>query len=281
MKKKPKIPGYVLGPIIGVGAFAEVWRALNTNTGEILACKRLLKSKVFKNGDYSIFKREIYSLKSLNHENIIKYHSVYENELDICILIEFCQEGSLENYILNHGKLQEDVAKIIFKQIIEALNYIHISGFCHRDLKPSNILISKFPTIKLSDFGLTEKFNDLNIQNNLVGTINYLPPESFYNNFNYIYADIWSTGLILYFILMGEIPWISKKIEEIQKEKEKPLKKFNGISLLCKDLLVQLLNPNYLKRPSTLRILEHEWFKLEKIKQKNILNSRSEPVFFF
>lgn len=73
----------------------------------------------------------------------------------IFIVIEYVPNGELFDYILKHGRLQEDEARKFFRQLIEGISYIHSHNICHRDIKPENLLLDKDNNIKISDFGLS------------------------------------------------------------------------------------------------------------------------------
>ena len=150
---------------------------------------------------------------------------------------------------------ERDAAKI-FKQILEAVNYLHAHGVCHRDLKPENILFSTIEEdspLKLIDFGLSKVFNgDDNTMKGAVGTTFYMAPEVILRK-NYSFAvDFWSIGVILFEVFYGKLPFgceakdpqmIYHAIQEDQLVLASDIK-YEGVNGLIRGLL----NKNPMKR---------------------------------
>lgn len=117
---------------------------------------------------------EVENLVLLDHPNILRIHEYFESENNYYIITEICSGKSLNKLILEHGRLSERDAIMIFRQIIVSLNYIHSKGVSHRDIKPDNIMITKDLKVKLIDFGLSS--ND-DIMRQKVGSPMYIAPE--------------------------------------------------------------------------------------------------------
>jgi serine/threonine protein kinase len=124
--------------------------------------------------------------------------------------MELIEGESLLNYVRSfpERKLEEKNCKFIFKQIIEALFYLHENNIIHRDIKLENIIIKNKTEIKIIDFGFSicaprDKFLDF-----FCGTPNYMPPEIILKK-DYLgeFSDIWSIGILLYTILCGSFPF--------------------------------------------------------------------------
>ena len=131
--------------------------------------------------------------------------------------MEECTGGELFDRLAKRAKenkmyTEKDAAKIL-KQILQAVNYLHVHGVCHRDLKPENILFSTIEEnspIKLIDFGLSKIFNGEDDEmKGAVGTTFYMAPEVINDKYNEK-CDIWSCGIILYIMLCGKPPFYSK-----------------------------------------------------------------------
>lgn len=114
----------------------------------------------------SDLRREIEILHNLNHENIIFLMDNYETEEAICVVTEYAH-GDLYQIINEDGKLPEETLRVLAKQLVEALCYLHTNRIIHRDMKPQNILITGNEIIKLCDFGfarhLSAKVSKINI----------------------------------------------------------------------------------------------------------------------
>jgi len=143
---------YIVGKTIGSGGFAKVKTATHVATGEKVAIK-IMNKKLLKD-DLNRVYEEIEALKNLFHPNICKLYEVIESETHVFLVMEYCAGGELFDHIVLKEKLEEDEAKIFFRQIVAAVAYCHGLGFAHRDLKPENILLASEKTLKMVDFGL-------------------------------------------------------------------------------------------------------------------------------
>ena len=140
------------------------------------------------------------------------------------MIMEYAEGGELFNYIISKGNLSEDESRNIFQQIIDAVYYLHQIGICHRDLKPENILFDSKDKkrIKIIDFGLSNLYmaGSLSNNNNIsfsdrkdlletpCGSPGYAPPEMILGcKYDGIMTDIWSSGVILYAMLCGCLPF--------------------------------------------------------------------------
>ena len=174
--------------------------------------------------DKQRLEREINILKNTFHYNIIKIYQVKETNNTICMIMEYAEGGELFNYIIDQWCLSEDESRYIFQQIIDAINYLHQIGICHRDLKPENILFDskEKKKIKIIDFGLSNLYMTGSISNNNnisfssrkdlletpCGSPGYAPPEMILGcKYDGIMTDIWSSGIILYAMLCGCLPF--------------------------------------------------------------------------
>ena len=93
-------------------------------------------------------------LKRTKHKNIVRLYEYFETEKHILFVIELCAGGDLLNYVRRRRRLKEDVAKCLFKQIIESLAYCHRKNIVHRDIKLDNILLDSAGQVKICDFGV-------------------------------------------------------------------------------------------------------------------------------
>lgn len=270
MSHRPHIPGYTTGKLLGRGAFANVYMVVSQSNGARFACKSFNRSTITDPlKETKMLKQEINALKTLSHPNIIKLNSIVETESYFCVLMELCEGGSLDTEIAKRQKFDESTAKIVFKQILEALQLCHSRDIAHRDLKPSNILITRFPTIKLSDFGLSGIMGSSNLMSTQCGTIVFSAPECFTgHNYNGVAADIWSSGVLLYTMLTGKIPWRSTSQIQLLTDMKNGPPPIADVSNECNQMIKLILNEIALNRPSASQLLTHPW-----ITGKSIPNS--------
>ena len=130
---------YKIIEYLGEGSFGKVFKAREISTGRILAVKRMSINHSEKK--YSNIIKEINLLKHLSHQNIVKYYDYFEEEDFIYLMMEYLEGGTLKDYINNKKEITEDEARIIIKQLLVALSYLHYTcDICHRDVKPENIM---------------------------------------------------------------------------------------------------------------------------------------------
>ena len=179
---------------------------------------------------------------------------------------EYCSGGDLFDYIQKEKHFTERKAGTIFNQLLSAVNHLHKKRIVHRDLKPENIVLieskNKDVYIKLIDFGTSITIKGKNLTQEL-GTIYYIAPEVFMNNYNEK-ADIWSCGIILYTMLCGHPPFCGNK-ENVIKSKILhsklvfPTKEFKSVSQQAIEYIKHLLSYDPEDRPSAEEALNNEW----------------------
>ncbi|KAN0138154.1 hypothetical protein V8E53_004043 [Lactarius tabidus] len=177
-KGKGKAPTHFqLGNSIGRGQFGAVYRALNLNTGQMVAVKRI-GLEGLKEEEISQLMREVDLVKRLSHPSIVKYEGMARDENTLSIVLEYAENGSLGQILKVFGKLNEKlVASYVFK-ILEGLDYLHRSDVVHCDLKAANILTTKTGNVKLSDFGVSLNLRAMECEiKDVAGTPNWMAPE--------------------------------------------------------------------------------------------------------
>ena len=205
---KGKNKTYVISKTLGKGTFGKVKLAYNQeNKNEKYACKILLKSNIKDEDDNLRCKREMDILKKMHHVNVVRTYEIISTDTTFYIFMDFCSKGELFNYIVVKQRLSEKKSAFFYYQLINGIEYIHKKGVCHRDLKPENLLLTEKNKLKIIDFGLSNYFNG-NLLETPCGSPCYASPEMVrghkYNGFK---IDIWSSGIILYAMLCGYLPF--------------------------------------------------------------------------
>lgn len=135
---------------------------------------------------------------------------IVDTEKDVFIVLEYMEGGELTSRILSINSMTESNIKHIFYQIVLAVKHLHQNGVAHRDLKPENVLLLNHETdtlVKLSDFGLSKIMNN-DFMTTLCGTLNYIAPEILNGAVRYNeQVDVWSLGVILYYMISTEFPF--------------------------------------------------------------------------
>ena len=258
---------FIIKEKIGEGTFSTVKLAINRQTHEKVAIKIMQKNKIILDEDKKRLEREIQVLKILRHPNLVQLYSVVETDEKIYLIMEYIKGIELFDYIVNKKKLSEKEAFIFFQQIISGIEYLHKVKYIHRDIKPENILI-KPNTKKLTivDFGLSNKFNNYkkDLFQSACGSPSYAAPEMLHEEkYSGPPVDIWSSGVVLYAMLCGYLPFEDDNNDELYNKIIKG--KFdipNHVSDKAKDLLNKILVTNPKKRLNISQIKNHPWFQL-------------------
>ena len=259
MTSQDSLENYTFIKTIGEGTFGKVKLAIHKLTQEKVAIKILEKKKINNEKDLERIKKEIKYLKMLNHPNIIKIYEIIESEDNFYISMEYVSGGELFNYIVKNKRLNEDETSFFYSQIIHIIKEIHKHKICHRDLKPENLLLTQNKTIKLIDFGLSNEYEDYLITP--CGSPCYASPEVIKGKkYSGLGIDLWASGIILFSMLCGYLPFDDKNNDELFKKILKckiEFPKKNIISENAQDLIRKILEPEQSKRIKLEEILNH------------------------
>uniref|UniRef100_A0A3Q2H4H3 Maternal embryonic leucine zipper kinase n=1 Tax=Equus caballus TaxID=9796 RepID=A0A3Q2H4H3_HORSE len=229
---------YELYETIGTGGFAKVKLACHILTGEMVAIKIMDKNAL--GSDLPRIKTEIDALKNLRHQHICQLYHVLETANKIFMVLEYCPGGELFDYIISQDRLSEEETRVIFRQIVAAVAYVHSQGYAHRDLKPDN--------------------KDYHLQT-CCGSLAYAAPELIQGK-SYLgsEADVWSMGILLYVLMCGFLPFDDDNVmalyKKIMRGKYEVPKWLSPSSIL---LLQQMLQVDPKKRISVKNLLSHPW----------------------
>ena len=264
--------------IIGAGTYADVYKAKNKITNEYVAIKEIKKIKV-KNSNKEIL-NESEIMKKLKSENIISLIEIIETSESYFIVSEYCYM-SLEEYMnKRNNSLSIEEIKELLLDLNKGLKEMNDNNIIHRDLKPSNILLSfnksKINKIcfKISDFGLS-KIKDEHNTLSSNGTPVTMSPEMLKREINLISSksDIWSLGIIIYYLYFKEYPYNGGEYNIIKQiEQNKKLKNINNKEL--DDLIKKMLNPNINERISWNNYFQHSFFN-----NNQLNNQLNLPIF--
>ena len=218
--KCKKIGNYVLSSTIGTGTFSKVKLGIHLATQQRVAIKILDRSKIKDESDLKRINREISILKTLRHPNIAQLYETITSERHFYIVMEYIEGKDLFQYIYSKNYLDEVKASALFRQLISTLEYIHTLGIVHRDIKPENILLDKSKTsIKLVDFGLSNSYRHGELLRTACGSPCYASPEMISGKeYNGLYSDLWSCGVVLYCMLTGKLPFDDEDIKQLYRK---------------------------------------------------------------
>ncbi len=260
---------YIISKTLGKGTFGKVKLAYNKdNKNEKYACKILLKSNIKDEDDYMRCKREMDILKKMHHVNVVRTYEIISTETTYYIFMDFCSKGELFNYIVEKQHLSQEKSAFFYYQLINGIEYIHKKGVCHRDLKPENLLLTEKNKLKIIDFGLSNYFKG-NLLETPCGSPCYASPEMVMGNkYNGFCIDIWSSGIILYAMLCGYLPFEEMENDEYNEVLFRNIVECNVdypnefITPVAKDLLCKILVKDPKKRITIEEIKLHNFYLL-------------------
>ena len=275
----------IVGAKIGKGAFGDVFKAKNKETGEIVALKKicindnnLLEEEI----DYATFlmTTELKSMKICtnndNNEYSVKLYDYFKNDDEYIIIMELC-DGNLKNLLKDKKKFEPEEIRKIMLQLNNTFKVMVENNIVHRDLKLENILIKyidegkKDFIVKLTDYGVSKQVTSTRLCQSKVGTDMTMAPEvlegkDIYDN----RCDLWSIGVIMYQLLYNEFPYKGKTqvalLNNINNLRLSALKQPDDDEL--KDLIFRLLARDPRERITWNDYFNHPFFTMKK-KDKN------------
>ncbi|KAL1513131.1 hypothetical protein ABEB36_002591 [Hypothenemus hampei] len=264
--------GYRIIQKLGTGNYSKVYLIKKSNDTEF-ACK-IIKKK-FAGTDFieKFLPREINIIAIINHPNIVRVYKILESEDTIYMIMDYCRNGDLLEYIKDQGCITEEKAKYHFKQIVDAVSYLHELDIAHRDLKCENIFLMCNNQIKLGDFGFarfcTDSFGRKVLSETFCGSAAYAAPEILkgiaYNPKMY---DIWALGCILYIMITATMPFNDTNLKSmVQAQLNRSIFTVTLLwpehSLQLKNLLISLLEPDLDQRLTIKEVKQHRWLEKE------------------
>ena len=251
---------FVLSENLGQGTFGIVVLATHQITGEKVAVKILEKEIILQEAGKTRIEREIKILKNMHHNIIVHLYDIKETSLSLYIIMEYISGKELFDYIISKKRLSETESCNFYQQIISGIEYLGKIKVVHRDIKPENLLLDEQKNIKIVDFGLSNIYP----KNESYGSPCYAAKEMIYReSYMGLRVDIWSSGIVLFAMLCGYLPFEDADNEILYKKiTEGKFKIPKYISDSCKDFLHKILNVDPEKRYTIEQIKKHPWFNM-------------------
>ncbi|XP_063703850.1 testis-specific serine/threonine-protein kinase 3 [Culicoides brevitarsis] len=223
LERKPTVleeHGYQIGGQIGHGSYAKVKLAFSKDHNAVVAIKIISKFRTPKDYLKNFLPREIDVVRGLQHPNLIRFYQSIETTHRVFIIMEYAENGSLLDLIRTEKKLTEPRARLLFRQIVAVIEYIHEKGIVHRDIKCENLLFDKKNVLKLIDFGFARgDMHPPKMSETYCGSYAYASPEILKGiPYQPQFSDIWAIGVVLYAMVIGKLPFDDSSVRYLLKQ---------------------------------------------------------------
>jgi serine/threonine protein kinase len=259
----PSLENYIIKSKVGKGSFATVWLAEHRFAKIDVAIKVVDHAEIDSDDLRTRFIREINLIKQMDHPFIAKLFEVITTEKHTYLVMEFAAKGSILDFINESGRLLEGPARSYFGQVIAALEYLHeVRRVAHRDLKAENVLLDRHGNLRLIDFGLSNAITqETGSFKSQCGSPAYCAPEMIMGRPYTKSADLWSAGVLLYALVIGELPFQDSQLQRLlhkiaYSDPEYP----EFLSPQLVDLLQKVLTKQPDSRLTLQGIKSHPWF---------------------
>jgi eukaryotic-like serine/threonine-protein kinase len=210
-----EVPGYTVQRLLGSGAYGEVWSGIDRNTGRRVAIKFYTRRS---NVDFSLLSREVEKLVYLAADRyVVQLLDVGWDAKPPYYVMDYIENGSLEDELTRRGKLPTDEAVEMIQEIAVGLKHLHNKGILHCDLKPGNVLLDEDSKPRLADFGQSRLSSE---QDAALGTLFFMAPEQAdLKAAPDARWDVYALGALLYCMIVGEPPYRDPKtLDKVESE---------------------------------------------------------------
>ena len=250
---------------IGSGASSIVVLVKEERTGQQYAAKAVDRKALVAEGKFEYFEREVRLLEKIDHPSIVRlYQTIYLDDV-IILIMEYCPNGDLFEYISVHDDPCIITARSFLYQLLKGVEYLHSRNCAHRDLKPENIFLDARNRLKIGDLGLAKQADEGNggLFSTICGTLYYTAPEIVRKEvYDGRKADIWSLGIIAYTLAVGRLPW-----EPVRPLEEQIMNADVQVPHTVCDPMARFIEactrPDPDERPSIESLLKMEWIRDE------------------
>jgi eukaryotic-like serine/threonine-protein kinase len=224
--EKKRIGKYEITGILGRGGMGVVYRAEDKRIGRQVAIKTLTENFSGQPEMLERFYREAQA-GILQHPNIVIVYDLGDEDGVPFIVMEYVSGDPLDKLIASGRHISLIDKLSIIEQVCAALGYAHHRGVVHRDIKPANVIVQQDGVAKLVDFGIARVQGSsgeggLTRTGNVIGTIHYIAPERLRGKPFDGRSDIFATGIMLYYLLAGQLPFTGEDMTVLQKLVNEP-----------------------------------------------------------
>ena len=272
---------YELIERIGDGGMAEVYRAHDKMLDRFVAVKILHPQFTSDESFVTRFRREAQGAAKLSHPNIVSIYDVGSCDGKHYIVMEYIKGETLKDKIKREGPLPIDTTLRIVQEIAGALENAHANNLVHCDIKPHNILINESGHVKVADFGIARATSSSTITytGSIVGSVHYFSPEQAKGHTISPKSDIYSLGVVMYEMLIGQLPFtgetaVSIAIKQLQDAPIAPHELRADIPSFVEAIVLKAMDKNPDNRYSSTELIR----ELEQAKRKPSLAKTSVPA---
>ena len=263
-KEKNKVRKYKVGRFLGKGGFAKCYELICQDNNKIFAAKMIAKNSLKTDRQKQKLVTEIKIHKSCHYPNIVAFEHNFEDTDNVYILLELCQNQTLNEIHIRRKTLTELEVQCYVIQLIKALQYLHSHRIIHRDLKLGNLFLNDKMELKVGDFGLATKLDyDGERKKTVCGTPNYIAPEVISRTGHSYAVDIWAVGIIIFTLLVGKPPFETRDVKTTYgkiKAADYSFPEHCKISKVAKNLIKKILVVDPKSRPSLKDILLDDFY---------------------
>jgi len=197
-------------------------------------------------------------LKGISHKNIVQVYGVYQNSDYYQIVMQRCHGITLYNLIEINNYIEEDTSRVLYRQVLEGVEYLHKNNIVHNDIKDENIIVTEDLVVTIIDFG-SATVDHGEMTRTYCGSEPYTSPEVAQGGrYHRVSQEIWSLGVLLFVMVYGEYPFANiVKTEECVLIFPLTI----TISRVCMSLLSSILRKEVCERPSIKQIGESDWVR--------------------
>lgn len=236
-------------------------------TNEKFAGKIVSKKLMIKHNQRDKMTQEITIHKTLEHNNVVKFLSFFDDNHNVYIVLELCKQRSMMELHKRRPSVTEYECRFYIHQILEGVRYLHDKRIIHRDLKLGNLFLNDKLNVKIGDFGLATQISyEGERKKTLCGTPNYIAPEILNKKGHSFEVDIWSIGCVMFTLLVGQPPFETKTLKDTYSKIRKcDYRLPTFMNRLPADMIMAMLQSDPLKRPSVHACSNHPFLTNYKI----------------
>lgn len=206
---------YQIIGLLGKGGMGEVYRADDLTLDQPVALKFLPEKVAGDPARLERFLNEVRIARQVSHPNVCRLYDIGQVDAQHFISMEYIDGEDLASLLRRIGRLPNDKALEIARQMCAGLAAAHEKGVLHRDLKPANIMIDGQGKVRIADFGLARAAEDQHDAKTIEGTPAYMAPEQFSGRGESIKSDLYSLGLVLYELFTGKAAFKAPSVSEL------------------------------------------------------------------